>query len=838
MTADFKPSALPLTGDQYSISLYENCKFPFNPYVKVACCSFSGPIAIASLKDQSNDRNFLIQIFTADSKLLSRIEASQLYQMFWTNSQKLILLSKNGRVLVYTASGKAIRTFYMDDESEGVDIVSAITFTSRRSDFEPTGLACLKTTGQLFAVNDIETPLLWRIPNVSYRNAPPIVWSMFLVDNFPMLIWYTQKDGFRIAGQGKPAINENADWMERSGEYVEIVPDVELEYACLNNNVGVIQVVTTDLKNMIYQFDLNQLNVNKNTVRIFWCKNEQIMLRTGRDRITCLSSDGNSTEFPFHSDIHVCAEIDALQVFTQNSVHALAPVSREMRHVLSLSSIEPAAHLFEAAKRFRAKDPQVNEYFKGVGDQLNVATRECWAATLQSRHLDEQSSLFGAAVFGQSLQKVDRTDERIDFYKHCNTLRILKFLRFRGIPMSFAQLERLGVNALIDRLVEMNLFAAADIISHNAAPNARSRIVAQWAVNAMDKVRGGFADELDLVDRIVARFTAQKYTSYAATAEIAAQKGLQRLASRLLDLEEDVMQQVTTLLKLKEFDKALEMSAKSKDPDLLYMVIRHLRSAQSSNELIIKIRKIPHVFEMYKKLTQEEDPERLFSCYQQDDDYRHQAIYHLHSFRHSIFDVPQLLKSIDKTTEALSFANAPQLAQLMKQHKKLVESNGKMEERVAGTVLVDRSVRETFSWAVVNHEAYADKIRTEHNLSNKQVWLWTVNALADAKQWDKLEHFVREKRSPMGYLPLIRAFARNEENDRALKFMDRVSVEDQVKAYVILRNVAKAAEVAYNRQDMNQLFQLRLQQPQESNEYAIVDSYVERAQAQASSQRS
>ncbi|KAI6218499.1 Vacuolar protein sorting-associated protein 16-like protein [Aphelenchoides fujianensis] len=810
MTVDFKPSALPLTGDQYSIPLYENCRFPFTPYSKVACCSFSGPIAVASLKGAENEKSFLVKIFAANGELLAQIEASHLYQLFWTNSQKLILLSKNGRVLVYTASGKSCKTFYMDDKTEAVDICSALVFTSRRlAQGAPTGLACLKTTGQLFAVNDVESPLLWRITDVFNRNAPPPVWSMLLVENFPMLVWWTQKDGFQRAGQGKPASSEAADWMERGGDYVEIVHDVELEFACLNNTFGVIQVVTTDLRELVYQFDLRQLNVNKNSVRIYWCKEEHVMLRTGKDRITCVSRGGESTEFPFHSEVHVCAEIDELHVFSHDSLHALAPVSSAMRHVLSLSSTEAAAHLFEAAKRFRARDPQVNEYFKGVGDRLAEATGECWTATLESRQPDEQSNLFAAAVFGQSLQKMERPDQRIEFSKHCKSLRLLRFLRQRGVPMSFAQLERLGVDAVIDRL---------------------------WAFNAMDNVRAGFADELELVDRIVARFSDQKYASYAAAAEVAAQKGLQRLASRLLDLEEDVMQQVTTLLKLKQVDRALAMSAKSKDPDLLYMVIRHLRGNRNNKELELRLQKIPHVFEMYKNLTQEEDPDRLFSLYQQSDDFRRQALFHIASFpHHSLFDVPQLLEAIDKAAEALTAANAPQLAQLMAQHKKLVESNAKMEERAGGVALVDRSLRETFHWAVVHHAAYADNLRKQHRLSDKQTWLWTVDALAEAKLWDRLEHFARETRPPFGFLPLVRAFAKHGEKERALKFVDRVPAEDQAKAYALLGDVSKAAEVAFTRHDMNQLLQLRLQQPQESQEWAVVNSFVERAQTQAAS---
>ena len=155
---------------------------------------------------------------------------------------------------------------------------------------------------------------------------------------------------------------------------------------------------------------------------------------------------------------------------------------------------------------------------------------------------------------------------------------------------------------MIDRLIEMRFYAAADIIAQQASLAARTRIVAHWALDAIDNVQAGLVDEAELGDKIIARFAEQNHVSFAATAEVAFNKELFGLANRLLDLEEDVVQQVTTLLKLKELDKALKKSAKSNDPDLLFMVIRHLKMSHSSKdlELMLQKQKIPHVFAMYK----------------------------------------------------------------------------------------------------------------------------------------------------------------------------------------------------------------------------------------------
>lgn len=121
---------------------------------------------------------------------------------------------------------------------------------------------------------------------------------------------------------------------------------------------------------------------------------------------------------------------------------------------------------------------------------------------------------------------------------------------------------------MIDRLIEMGLYAAADTIAKLASSLTRRRIVAHWAKDSIMDAQAGLTDANELGDKIVARFAEQNNVSFAATAEVAYNKGLHQLGNRLLDLEEDVVQQVTTLLKLKELNKALEKSSKSKDPDL------------------------------------------------------------------------------------------------------------------------------------------------------------------------------------------------------------------------------------------------------------------------------
>ena len=141
------------------------------------------------------------------------------------------------------------------------------------------------------------------------------------------------------------------------------------------------------------------------------------------------------------------AEIDGLHVFTHAAVDALVPISDAYRHVFSVRGVDPAAQLYEATKKFDAHDAALTELVELIGDRIGEAIRDCWSAASEARDHETQRC-FRAAVFGQSLRKVERMEDRIEFHKHCNTLRLLEFLRQRGIPLSFSQLEDIGVNAV------------------------------------------------------------------------------------------------------------------------------------------------------------------------------------------------------------------------------------------------------------------------------------------------------------------------------------------------------------------------------------------------------
>ena len=121
----------------------------------------------------------------------------------------------------------------------------------------------------------------------------------------------------------------------------------------------------------------------------------------------------------------------------------------------------------------------------------------------------------------------------------------------------------------------------------------------------------------------------------------------------------------------------------------------------------------------------------------------------------------------------------------MTQHKILVLNNSRLEEQ-HGTPMIDKNLRETIMWAAVHQRSLVNSFQKHYKLSDKQVWRWVVDGLADAGEWDHLEHFGLEDKAPNGYLALIKVLMKHGQRDRALKFMNKIAPTDQVLAYELI----------------------------------------------------
>lgn len=83
----------------------------------------------------------------------------------------------------------------------------------------------------------------------------------------PQMIWYTKKNQFFCAARGKQTVLLQPEWLQKSGEYLNIMLSADgCNLALLHQNC--IQVVSLDFTEEQYQF--NPIDVNLMKANMLW----------------------------------------------------------------------------------------------------------------------------------------------------------------------------------------------------------------------------------------------------------------------------------------------------------------------------------------------------------------------------------------------------------------------------------------------------------------------------------------------------------------------------------------------------------------------------------------
>uniref|UniRef100_A0A183C4E4 Vacuolar protein sorting-associated protein 16 homolog n=1 Tax=Globodera pallida TaxID=36090 RepID=A0A183C4E4_GLOPA len=275
---------------------------------------------------------------------------------------------------------------------------------------------------------------------------------------------------------------------------------------------------------------------------------------------------------------------------------------------------EPGSLLFDAERKMEQKSHQAYEYVRSISaQQMPEAVDQCLEAAADHFDPKVQKQLLRAASIG--IRRCDRPYDPDRFVHICRVLRVLNALRPMGIPLTHQQLNELSLSSVIDRLASLNHWPLSIKLCNflNLPPkNGVFKVLGHWCLAMMERYKERQRDlamaaeerhaqtEEGLAQRMVAKLAEYPTISYADIAEMASRQELPTLASILLELEPDTTRQVTVMLKLKQLDKALHKAAHSQRPDLLLLVIRHLRNTLTSRDMELLLRKVPQALSIYQ----------------------------------------------------------------------------------------------------------------------------------------------------------------------------------------------------------------------------------------------
>ncbi|GFT27348.1 vacuolar protein sorting-associated protein 16 homolog [Nephila pilipes] len=778
----------------------------------IAAAPFGGPIALTQDRKKLQKVQFVnksnIYIFSASGQAISTIKwnSGPLVHMGWSSSEDLICVLEDGSVLLYDLFGNLTKTSSMGQDVKDTKVLECRIFNSPKF---YTGIAVLTGTFNIFLVNNIKDPRLRKMASVPGLDAPPSSWAVIPEERNTKVLVAKDANLYMLSQNEGKCVQVFPKFNYPINAITEITVSFNSQHIALFSDNGALWMGSVSLEKKYCEFETQS---KARPQQLVWCGNgavvgiwqvevENIMLVIGPEK--------DFMNDIFYTPVHLVPEIDGVRIIGNTSHELLQKVPEAVTDVFRIGSLSPSAILLEASNEFRRRSHKADEYIRMIREknELEEAVQCCLKAAGHEFQPSTQKMLLRAAAFGKNF--IPDMDPE-PFVQMCQTLRVLNAVRVNviGLPITYTQLEFLAVPVLLDRLVLRRHYSyAICICQYLKIPDTEgaSRILDHWACY---KVKRTNLDPEQTARDIAEKLGTTPGISYAEISNKAMDYGHPSLAVKLLDYETRASEQVPLLIKLKQETQAMVKAIDSGDTDLIYSVIRYLKTTLSKGDFHMKIRQFPVAHNLYLKLCKEQDLELLRENYFQESDFNSEG----HCFVIESYQSKRIEKQTSALQEALnSYKKAKNdfVSQITEEQLKLMKCQNTYEEKFRESYK-NLSLHQTMKQLLIHREfKLADELRKEFKVPDRRFWWLQITVLADGGDWLELEKFSRSKKSPIGYEPFVDVCVKHDNVYEAKKYLSKVKEENKVKYCIKAGLLEDAAKAAFEKKDIAALNQIQ-----------------------------
>ncbi|RIB09211.1 Vps16, C-terminal region-domain-containing protein, partial [Gigaspora rosea] len=542
------------------------------------------------------------------------------------------------------------------------------------------------------------------------------------------------------------------DVIETQNQFLQQGPFTKMDvspngkFLALFTNEGKLMVISTDFQKNLSEFATKAQDPPQQLV---WCGIDSVVLYWD-NLLLMIGPFGDWVRYPYDDAIYLITEIDGVRIFSSDRCEFLQKVPNVTEEIFKIGSTAPAAMLFDALEHFDKRSPKADENIRSIRPELAEAVDACIEAAGHEFNQVRQRSLLKAAAFGKTFLESYNSDR---FVEMCQMLRVLNSVRYFeiGIPMTYTQYTRITPDALIDRLINRHHHLLALRICEYLKMRT-DRVLIHWACAKASNIKKSTDDEETICRMIVDKLANKPGLSYAEIARTAHKVGQPKLATRLLDYEPRAADQVPLLMSMQEDELALIKAIESGDTDLVYLVMLHLKRKLPLGEFFRIINNKPMACNLLEVYCKQQDLKLLTDFYYQDDRRVESAnIAILESYNQK-----DLTERTNKLKIALKWYQDDKEhsfeAKAIEENIKLLQTQAQFEKEMTNQRLVGLSLSETVHKCIVERQHNkANKLKSDFKIPDKRFWWMKLKALVEVREWDELDRFSKQKKSPIGY---------------------------------------------------------------------------------------
>lgn len=472
---------------------------------------------------------------------------------------------------------------------------------------------------------------------------------------------------------------------------------------------------------------------------------------------------GDWLNFSYDEDVHLIPESDCCRIVTSTSCEILQRVPASTEAIKRIGSTDPAALLYDAMEAFDEGDPKSDENIRSIAasNQLVEAVAACISAAAAEFDIPKQQAYMKAASYGKAFC-IDA--DPTEFVETAKKLRVLNAVRRSeiGIPLTLSQYNRLTPEVLVNRLTHRSHhFLALKICELLKLKN--ERVLIHWACEKVKKMASQNSTDEIIRDMIKKKLEVYNRISYLDVANAAYLMGRRRLATMILDMEQQAADQVPLLLSMHEEELALQKAINSEDTDLIYLTLMHLEKSRPDQEAFYRLihshAEAANLLKIYyRNRMTSSDKTKLHSLLMFGRNYLEAGTAtitqaYLQNFESSKSQLMREAASLFGLGRDLTFHKA-----ITEEHIELLEFQKSLVMRFEKK-FVDLSLSETLRNLVLLSidrpepmiEQEIGKLVKKFKVSEKMFWHIRVQCYGEKGQWNLLAKLANEKKSPIGY---------------------------------------------------------------------------------------
>eukprot|EP00743_Colponemidia_sp_Colp-15_P004235 GILK01004569.1.p1 GENE.GILK01004569.1~~GILK01004569.1.p1 ORF type:complete len:820 (-),score=138.43 GILK01004569.1:154-2613(-) len=775
-----------------------------NKYV-IAGAPFGGPVALVRdekklllLGSQSSKPRMFI--YTSSGKLLASFawEYRGLVTMGWNEDENLVCLLEDGQVLTFNVDGEPVPNSCFSIHLDRDDRIA-------EGHVGATGVVALTKQNQLFAVSDYKEPRPQRLHDSHMLEAPT---AMLVLDKA-----FTRSGNVEVAlatPSGSILVVDNDSTSDQSfegGPFTKLAVSPSGKILACFNDQGVLYVTSVDFSKV---FSRSNTKLKKKPIQMVWCGEDAVVLYWEKVLVIVGPFDKWIT-YSYDTPLCLVPECDGLRVITDTKCEFLERVPNSTEDIFKLGSCTPGAMLFDAMEAFESGNPRADENIRAIKSELPEAVRTCIDAASHEFDPTLQQNLLKAASYGKSYCEQFEPNA---FVKMCQNLRVLNAIRDPevGIPLTFSQFLLLKQSKVIDRLIKRKHHFLAFRICEFLSLKPH-RVLLHWACA---KVKMSDARDEELRDIILKKLSKTPGISFAEIATTAYKAGKPKLATMLLEHEPKGSDQVPLLLSMQEDELALRKAIDSGDTDLIYLAMMYIKSNKTEEELFQLIANKPLARDLLVQYCKHRDWDLLKALYyaeQRTQEAANLTVLEAYKSKHLTGRLKRLRMASEFFNQGREFAFQ---AQQTEDEIKLLEAQQELETVTGQNIFIDTSLSETLHNCFLTHQSKrATKLKSDFKVPDKRFWYLKVRALAELGDWEALEQFAKEKKSPIGYQPFIEACLSRKNVSEASKYIPRLDKPEQrMDAYEQIGYWREAAEASFQTKNMEVVAKLKERCPE------------------------